>query len=405
MRFLRDIDALGCEFDADGEVEFISEDRFLIGAAIVVGVLIDEDFVIGECVAGAVVRVDWHGCDPEAAAVVEGHLHGVCEVRKLLFGGEHLDLVALWDGERLQSVVAVEVFLSAIFIAGSVVGFDLGEWGECAVSGGDVKLRAIGGCPDCAVADLGERAHFSNFRGIVFRAERFVAAAIDVDAIEHAVVVEPEPVLVLDGGEDIAAIALGLAWGFAEKRVADDEGKLAVAIVSGEEAIFGKRLGCGGVELASCVKDVDEADLVRSGDFGHGGGVESEIGIFIFAIREVAARGEVLEGNGGDQNESWGLGSVVFLSERVSDERVQLAFEVFESGGAVERLIVSEEGEERVGFEVGEPLVGCGVVAGAGVRFILRAEILSTGESPLRFAGRVRAEAGGVARAAEIPDD
>ena len=77
---LGDIDAFGSELEAGGEVEVVGEDGFFVGATVRVGVFEDDEFVVWFPVAGFVVWVGRHGGDPEAAAVVEGHLDGVGEV-------------------------------------------------------------------------------------------------------------------------------------------------------------------------------------------------------------------------------------------------------------------------------------------------------------------------------------
>jgi len=45
----------------------------------------------------------------------------------------------------------------------------------------------------------------------------------------------------------------------------------------------------------------------------------------------------------------------------------EFAFEVFESGLAVEGLVETEEGDDDVGLELGEPFVGRGHGAVSGV--------------------------------------
>ena len=81
---LRQIDALGRQLEADGQVQTAGEDRLLVGLPVVIGVLEDDELVIGPGISRAIVRVAGHHRDPEASLVVEGHLHRVLEIGELL---------------------------------------------------------------------------------------------------------------------------------------------------------------------------------------------------------------------------------------------------------------------------------------------------------------------------------
>ena len=118
------MDALRGEFETDRQVEFVGEDGLLVGAAVVVCVLVNEDFIVRKRVAGAVGRVGGHGGDPQAAAVVEGKLHRVGEVGEFLFRGKQFHFVTFRHGQCFFRLIAVKVGLSAVFLAGSVVAGD-----------------------------------------------------------------------------------------------------------------------------------------------------------------------------------------------------------------------------------------------------------------------------------------
>jgi len=65
-------------------------------------------------------------------------------------------------------------------------------------------------------------------------------------------------------------------------------------------------------------------------------------------------------GGGGDESELGSILPVVFLGFGMLDEGAKFAFEVFESGWAVEGFVIAEEGDDDVGLELGEPLIGGG---------------------------------------------
>jgi len=195
---LGDVDAVVGNFKSGGEVEAVGEDRFFVGFAIVVGVLVDEEHVVWFGVAGFPMGVGGHGGDPEAAFVIEGELDGIGEIGEFLFGSEEVDLVAGCGGEGGEGFVAVEVFGGAVLFARAVVGFDFGEGRGFGIGGGEVEGFPLGGGPDRLVT---VRAHFLKFfklGRVIDGPEGVVAAAVDVDAVGDFVVFLPEPVFFAD---------------------------------------------------------------------------------------------------------------------------------------------------------------------------------------------------------------
>ena len=93
----------------------------------------------------------------------------------------------------------------------------------------------------------------------------------------------------------------------------------------------------------------------------------------------------------------------MFLSRRVLDESLKLAFEIRDPGRAVEGLVVTEESDQRVGFEIVEPFIGRRVESLAFVNLVLWMELFSPWESPLGLPRWMRAEACGIPRTTEIP--
>ena len=278
-------------------MEIVGEDDLLVRLAVVVGVLVDQDLVVGLVVTRAEVRVARHHGDPQATLVVEGKLDRIGEVRELLLRGEHLDLVAFGHGQGLLRVLAILVFGAAVLVARLVVGFDFGKLRRRIVGRLEIEAAAVGDRPYRAVAVFSKRAHFRGFGRVVLRAEGVKAAAVDVDAVEHFVVVEPEPILVAHGLDHRGRLALGLALGFPESLVDQHRAELLVAFVAGQEAVAGEGFFKPGVELAGGVEEIDELDFPCGGDFTHCFGVKSEVFVLLLAVGEVAFGGEILEGD------------------------------------------------------------------------------------------------------------
>ena len=116
-------------------METIGEDFLAISAAVSIGVLEDEELVVGFVVTRFVVRVGRNDGDPEATLIVPGHLHRIAQIRELAFGGEEIDLKTGGQIERLESLVDVEKFDGAVEI-----GFDVGEATGGAIVDADISI-------------------------------------------------------------------------------------------------------------------------------------------------------------------------------------------------------------------------------------------------------------------------
>ena len=104
---LGDQHALGHDLEAGRAVEMIGEGRLLVGLAVAVGVLEDQDLVV-HLLLGLPVRVGRPAGDPEPALGVERHLHRLGQVGKLLLGREQIDLQPLADRHLLDRRLAVQ---------------------------------------------------------------------------------------------------------------------------------------------------------------------------------------------------------------------------------------------------------------------------------------------------------
>ena len=88
---LRDDYSLPPELEAGGVMEIASEGLHLVGAAVAVGVLEDQELVVHRLVRPP-VRVGRPGRDPQASLRVEGHLHRIDQLREHRLVGDKLDL-------------------------------------------------------------------------------------------------------------------------------------------------------------------------------------------------------------------------------------------------------------------------------------------------------------------------
>jgi hypothetical protein len=125
VRCLSDEGAAVAEQDGGGEVEAVGPDVDLVGAAIGVGVFEDFDAVAGFFAGFGAERVLVEFDDPQAAALVPGHGHGIDD---LGFGGEEADLEAFRHGELALGVVRGRARGWRLGRAGRRVGGRKGRW-------------------------------------------------------------------------------------------------------------------------------------------------------------------------------------------------------------------------------------------------------------------------------------
>jgi hypothetical protein len=107
MRFLRDIHAAVAELKRQRDLQVVGEDAGFVSAPVAVGVLEDDDLVVG-FVAGINVRVGRRAADPKPAPGIPAHLNWAGQVGEILFSGEQVNLEARIDFECLQLVLRRE---------------------------------------------------------------------------------------------------------------------------------------------------------------------------------------------------------------------------------------------------------------------------------------------------------
>ena len=89
----------------------------------------------------------------------------------------------------------------------------------------------------------------------------------------------------------------------------------------------------------------------------------------------------------------------------MDDKGIEFRLVVGHALRTIEGFVVAEEGDDGVGLQVGEPLIGGGEESIARMRGVLRAEFFRTREGPLRLAGGMGTKTRGVSGASHIADD
>ena len=262
---LGDVESAIAKFDPTGHEEALDEFFELIGLAIVVGVLADEDVIVG-LFAGFDLRVAEGAGDPEAAALVPAHLDGLDEAIGL--GGEKI------HGEAFEDLEGGELFFGRLrFRAGRLDGD-----GRSRDDGGD-RLSGEGGA-DVALGLVEEGEEFLHLLGeetfvVVFPISRvgdIGPVAGEEGPVHGAPIVEPEALeldhLAMGGGE-------GILWRWREaESLHDPAGEEAMSALTEVEAVFSE----GGTVFADLSEGKEGKPEFRR-EFADRGGVGGELGV------------------------------------------------------------------------------------------------------------------------------
>ena len=358
-----------------GQLQVAGEHRALVGLAVAVGVLEDDQLVVHRRLR-LPVGVVLPGRDPQPSLGVERHLHGLDQLGKLLLRREQLDLQSLADGHRLDGLLAA--------LEGRrtrQVGLRIDEGQRVRVVHG--KVRSAGDRPDALVAvgdHLVEDGQLALQDVVVARQDVFLVDAghllrIDVAriaaherqeraiavgrvAVGHAIAQEPMLVLVDHRLPQLAEQGFLMFRRVAEQRAVDDLRDLAVAFGVQVDALDRERRLEVGVELGGRREEIDERDVAGARDLGHRLGVERQALVVLLAVGQIRSP-EILVGDGGEEHHARRGPTVVLLREGVRDPAGQVLLESLETGLTGERLVVAEEREHDVslGVDAGEAIV------------------------------------------------
>ena len=359
---LRDDHALPPELKAGRVVEITGKGLDLVGAAVAVGVLENQQLVVHRLV-GPPVRIGWPSGDPQPPLCVEGHLHRIDQFREHLLVGDELDLHPGVDRHLPNRILAREELMLAAGERARLVGdhrnelrearfFDLGKRGVGIAEGGGRgpdPLVAVGGHDveviELALADFVVRLIFDKLQPR--------PAAVGGVAVGDAVAVEPVEVLVGDGFLE-AVETLGIAGRRgAKQRFVDDPGDLAIAAGSRVDAVAGERLLDLLAGFARRGEEVDIGHPLRLADLLHRLGIEGDVGVVGLAVGPVSPV-EILMDDRREHHHTRRGDAVVFLAKGVLEELLDLGLEGLQAGGAGVGFVGPKEGEDHVGAGVGE---------------------------------------------------
>ena len=262
---LGDVESSVAEFDPAGHEEALDEFVELVRFAVAVGVLADEDVVIG-LFSRLDLRVARGAGDPETAAFVPADLDGLDDPVGL--GGKKI------HGKSVEDLERGELFVGRLRFRGGLLDGDGGTDGN-----GRGRLSGEGGA-DIGLGQVEEREELLHFLGEkafvpvfpVARVGHIGAVAGEEGPVHGTPVVEPEPLefedLVADGSEAV------VGRGAETEAFGDTRGDAGMACGIELEAVVGEGLFAAGER-----REVDVGNFQGRGELTDRVGVKGEVGV------------------------------------------------------------------------------------------------------------------------------
>ena len=291
-----------------------------------------------------------------------------------------MTLHALGHRHPLNRLFAIE---EDVRTAGSrpwLVGDDRNERGRVVVV--HLQIVSLGCCPDLAVAIGGHDVKHLHLAladlavGLAVDEAQVGPAAVDGIAIHGAIAIEPVMVLLDHGLAQLfqrlqVVMHLGSRT---EKSSIDDLRHRPIARFVQMDAVDCERLGRLAVDDCSRVhgtdeaalaikvrcraKEIDEADLVGTGDVCHGIRAGLQVDVVLPAVRQVRIV-KIFMRDGREENNAQGALAVIFLALRMFQELVQVRAKFCNCARAgKEGFVVAEEGKHHIGSSECQPVVG-----------------------------------------------
>ena len=332
-------------------MQVIGEDGALVRAAVAVGVLEDDEFVV-RLVAGINVRVGGRATDPQSPSRVPAHLNGAGQFREIGLGGEQCHIKSRVNFELAQLSLGRKVPIRAAALLGR------GQRWHVRVIDLRRHLFACRDIPDALIAIGGHDVEIAHCREEIEIAVATVAPAGVVKRVHRPESAEELFVLLQHRCADF--LVDDRSW-LVECRIKNQPAKQSVTGVVEMTAVE-REVNSGGTHRLDCrIENVDETDLLRLGDLAHCEGVEPDV----FVVFRSVDPGDVFTGDWREQHElrssfaveSLGLGRLHKLSE--------LGFEFAQAVRPRERFIESVRRKYDVGLDENQMLICIGEVGRA----------------------------------------
>ena len=353
-------------------MELVVEDRTLVGLLVAVSVFEDHELVLRRRVAGQPLWITWHRGDPQSSLGIKRHLHRIGDLGKPRFIGKEPDLEALRHGAALDELFRRQNRRPAlwVFTVGlpwlAKPGLRLEEVAGARIVGHRRHGLPGGEVPDPAVADCRHLADLHVLAGKRLRVPG-AAAAIDIPAVDHPIVLQVHPRLVVDrrlerGKRLLIQLIRRRAKQRPVERFANDAVPRLVHMAAVDRVLH---TGLGGKRLAQGVEQVDECDPSRSRDLASSVAVGREVRVLGVGIRQQGITRRLHGDRRHDHEPRRRLRVVARIGlGQIIEELAVVGLELRHTGWPGERLIESEEQQIRVGSKGGDRIIELRVVAG-----------------------------------------
>ncbi len=176
----------------------IGKCSLLICFAIAICVFQYDQFIIRFGISWSVMRVCWHGCNPQSPLIVKGKLDRVSQITKFFFRGKQRYLVSGSHLKFIKSILTIQVFRLSVFILRIIISLNFRKFGSRRIGRSQIILLAFGHLPNCLIAVGGHFPDFLNFSGIILGSERIIPSSIGMNAIGNFYILVPHPVFFLN---------------------------------------------------------------------------------------------------------------------------------------------------------------------------------------------------------------
>ena len=269
-----------------------------------------------------------------------------------------------------------------------------------------IHRRSVGPSRQFVNTGVPQCRHLANLEDllrVVLDTERLDAPTVDVDIVQHPVVVEPVPVLVLDRVVERSCAGACRREIFTVNGGPENGREFPVTVIGQAETVDCQRRPGEFIATQHWREDVCELNVHVTCDRGDRVRIGRQTFVFADPVRKRLDIRQVLERNRRDQYQPGRRFAVVRPGQRVLDEGCELGAKVRKPPLAFKGFVEPEERDNRVGSKTGQPVIGARKLSRAPMQLV-GVETFGARKRPGCFARRMGPKSRGIAGAAQISD-
>ena len=199
-------------------MKIVRKDSFFICFAIVIRVFIDQQLIGWSGIAGLIMRVTWHGCNPKPPFIVKGELYRVCEIWPFFFRGKKFDFVPRSYFQFGKGSFSIEIFQTSVLFR-IIISLYFRKFFRLRVGSCEIFLFTIICHPYCSVPNSSHLTDFLQLKWIIVRTKWIVPPSEYVHTIRNLIVISPKPVFLLNRFMNQLPISFAFDFCFAKNLV------------------------------------------------------------------------------------------------------------------------------------------------------------------------------------------